>query len=397
MRSASPKIRPSRQNGRHTLSPRKVSGGVSVRTGFRIGLSDAGQPTPADFINTNVGTASFSGAFAQGGLPLDLSDWLEKFRGTRAAYLERTEGAKENELDLSRFWELDAGRGLAVGMMVALHLLNGWGKALSPTIAKILMDIWTPIKNIALCVPVTFWLGSALLESSSFNDLVESLAPGLAAEYRAILAYATVFPLSLWIAVSGFGASAFLFLTGLSMAVKAARSRDAQLLQHDWVNRGLNLFGWGVVLTTLSFWIAPEAPIYFGILHLLGMVNLVAIPMFTLAAPVSAAAGVFIFTVGQLVISRLHVNSIAWLWLGLSPVGMGTFDYVPIFPYMGIALLGMAAGRALYKEGFNRSYKLPDLSRQPIIQALSKLGRVSLPVYLAQMPLALSGFTAAAG
>ncbi len=58
-------------------------------------------------------------------------------------------------------------------------------------------------------------------------------------------------------------------------------------------------------------------------------------------------------------------------------------------------MLGIAAGKTLYPDGHTRKYKLPDLSRLPVVRALIWVGRHSLALYLAQEPINLAGISAA--
>ena len=57
--------------------------------------------------------------------------------------------------------------------------------------------------------------------------------------------------------------------------------------------------------------------------------------------------------------------------------------------------MGVAIGKLLYQDG-KRAFKLPDLSARKFVAWFSWLGRHSLPVYLAQMPVTLAGLGMAA-
>jgi uncharacterized membrane protein len=66
-----------------------------------------------------------------------------------------------------------------------------------------------------------------------------------------------------------------------------------------------------------------------------------------------------------------------------------TEDYVPLFPWGGVLLVGIAAGHALAANGF--AWVAP-LARAP--RAVRFLGRHSLVVYLVHQPLMLGVFYA---
>ena len=59
-----------------------------------------------------------------------------------------------------------------------------------------------------------------------------------------------------------------------------------------------------------------------------------------------------------------------------------TEDYVPVFPWLGAVLLGVAAGDALVRRTFA---PLAFLARLP--RAFAWLGRHSLAVYMVHQPL----------
>ena len=65
---------------------------------------------------------------------------------------------------------------------------------------------------------------------------------------------------------------------------------------------------------------------------------------------------------------------------------IGMVDYYPLVPWLGVALLGIVAGRTAYADG-QRHFELPDLSASQPITWLCTLGRNSLVVYLAHQPL----------
>jgi len=69
-------------------------------------------------------------------------------------------------------------------------------------------------------------------------------------------------------------------------------------------------------------------------------------------------------------------------WIGFVTHRPATEDYVPLFPWSGLVLIGTALGHALQRRGFG---PLAPLARAP--RALRWLGRHSLGVYLLHQPL----------
>jgi uncharacterized membrane protein len=86
--------------------------------------------------------------------------------------------------------------------------------------------------------------------------------------------------------------------------------------------------------------------------------------------------------VAGLVFSSSRFDTRALGWIGFMTHKPMTEDYVPLFPWTGVLLLGIALGHALVK---NRFAVLEPLARAP--RMLRFLGRHSLAVYLLHQPL----------
>ncbi|MGQ9474033.1 MAG: heparan-alpha-glucosaminide N-acetyltransferase domain-containing protein, partial [Candidatus Caldatribacteriaceae bacterium] len=75
--------------------------------------------------------------------------------------------------------------------------------------------------------------------------------------------------------------------------------------------------------------------------------------------------------------------------LGFVPHSFKTVDYFPLFPWLGVVLLGIAFGKGLY-HGYQRSFYFPDWSKIPLVQGISYLGRHSLTIYLLHQPILIT-------
>jgi uncharacterized membrane protein len=72
---------------------------------------------------------------------------------------------------------------------------------------------------------------------------------------------------------------------------------------------------------------------------------------------------------------------------GIHPLTFWSVDYIPIFPWMGLVLIGMAAGEFAYPTG-KRRWPLPAVPALAL-SPLTFLGRHSLVIYLMHQPLIL--------
>ena len=142
-----------------------------------------------------------------------------------------------------------------------------------------------------------------------------------------------------------------------------------------------------MVVTVVTYFIIGYGFVVFGILHLLGLATILAYP-FLRSRRASLVAGIIVIGVG-IYIARILLPSPWLLWLGVRQLGRYMVDYYPIFPWFGIALLGVFAGLTLYPGG-TRSFALPDLSQKTPIRGLTFLGRHSLLIYLIHQPILLA-------
>lgn len=178
-------------------------------------------------------------------------------------------------------------------------------------------------------------------------------------------------------------AGSFLFIVGVSLvlATRHGLNRRAYL-------RRLGLVAGAAASITLATWIAfPASFIFFGILHHIALASVLALPF--LRAPVAvviavaAVALVLPFAVQHAVFAHP-----ALLWVGLAPRPPVTNDYVPLLPWFGAVLAGMAAARL----ALPRIAPLAAARWQPGGPAGRLLvwgGRHSLWVYLVHQPVFL--------
>ncbi len=73
-----------------------------------------------------------------------------------------------------------------------------------------------------------------------------------------------------------------------------------------------------------------------------------------------------------------------WGWVGFATVKPITEDYVPLFPWTGVMLVGIGFGQMLVR---NRFRAIAPLARLP--RVFEWLGRHSLAVYMLHQPLLL--------
>ena len=321
-------------------------------------------------------------------------EWVELVV-ERARDWRARQAARPQVIQTDRYWELDALRGLAVGLMVVYHALISYSAAFFPALTTVLLEIWTLVKTITILGGVSWLAGTAL--QSPEAEPPEALRrwmlnrPGARALLKAA-GLALTAGLIAWMAVVGSGGIGFMFIMGISMALSYARAVEGGQLkfpagQRDgmagkYLRRGLLLLAMGLGVTVLSLLLLPQYPIYFGVLSLLGASTILAYPFLKLPYWASLGAGSGAVALGYL--PPLY---------GLWQAGMAaSLDFYPLFPFTGAVLLGVGLGKLLYPNG-ERAYKAPNLSDTKVGGALSWLGRNALGVYLGQEPFFIAGMT----
>ncbi len=236
---------------------------------------------------------------------------------------------KDNQSKAERFWEIDCARGLAVVLMVTLHF-------------------------------------------------VEDLSFFKAANFQ--------WNINLWYFWQRSTAGLFLLLVGISLSLSYYRTRtsgEARIFNRS-LKRGAGLIACGLVVTIVTKLFLKEGYVVFGILHFIGIAVILSYPLVVFRY-LNLFLGVLAISFG------IYLNGLRfdfpWLvWAGCIPGNFFTVDYFPLFPWIGLVLIGLFIGNTFYTD-LIRKFPLKDLSKLSPIRFLSRLGKNSLIIYLVHQPL----------
>jgi len=185
--------------------------------------------------------------------------------------------------------------------------------------------------------------------------------------------------------------SLFLLCAGAGQAVAHAEGQSWRQFGRRW----LHIAAAAGLVSLGSWFMFPNSYIYFGVLH--GMA--VMLLLVRLMAPLGAwcaGAGVLVLathliagralSAGASSLFGLDFDARGLNWLGLITRLPITEDYVPLFPWLGVMLLGFAGMQLLLKRSGT-----PPIKRQSswVRRALARLGRYSLSYYLLHQPVML--------
>jgi len=192
------------------------------------------------------------------------------------------------------------------------------------------------------------------------------------------------FPAEFWVFAPAVIGSLFLLIVGISLSIsfaKAKKKLSKKEIRRKYFLRGTKIFALGLLVTAAT-WIYPrDGFVQFGILHLIGLSIILAIPFLGRTRPALIGGLAAILT--GLVLREMLFDFSWLLWLGFIPKGFYTLDYYPLLPWFGLVLIGLFVGKKIYPFG-QRSMELKE---NTLTRFLSLLGRQSLIIYLVHQPI----------
>ncbi|MCO4316484.1 DUF1624 domain-containing protein [Phyllobacterium sp. 21LDTY02-6] len=179
-------------------------------------------------------------------------------------------------------------------------------------------------------------------------------------------------------------ASSFLFLVGFSLVL--AHGNGIR-----WRSYGIRLaqiIAAALAITAATYFFTPESFVFFGILHQIAIATILGLAFIRL--PVIVIVLCAAATIAAPLYLASPVFDAAWYWpLGLSQTAVRSNDYVPIFPWFGAVLAGIATARLMRQYGVMAALAgpiLPHAAERP----LQFIGRHSLAFYLIHQPVLIS-------
>ncbi|WP_448205519.1 DUF1624 domain-containing protein [Azospirillum sp. sgz302134] len=188
----------------------------------------------------------------------------------------------------------------------------------------------------------------------------------------------------LWLAARTVILGSFLLLAGVSLVLATERGLD----RRRFLRRLFLLVLAAGAVSGVSYAMFPDSPIFFGVLHHIALASVLGLAFVRLPWPVTLALGAAVIAVGKTV--ALPLFDAPWLrWVGLMTYAPESNDYVPLFPWFGGVLFGIALGR-LWRP---RKAAAP---RNAFGRGFAWAGRHSLPIYLIHQPLLFGALSLAA-
>lgn len=192
----------------------------------------------------------------------------------------------------------------------------------------------------------------------------------------------------LWLAARTLILGSFLLLAGLGLVLATERGFD----RRRFLRRLLLLALAAAAVSAASYGLFPDSPIFFGVLHHIAVASLLGLAFQRLPWPVLLALGLAVIAVGMTV--ALPLFDTPWLrWVGLMTFEPDSNDYVPLFPWFGAVLFGIALGRVWHPLRRRVPAGAP---RTAAARGLAWAGRHSLAIYLVHQPVLFGALSLAA-
>jgi uncharacterized membrane protein len=178
--------------------------------------------------------------------------------------------------------------------------------------------------------------------------------------------------------------SLFMFCAGVSQAVALDQGQSWPRFWRRWAQ----VAGCALLVTLGSLWMFPRSYISFGVLH--------CIAVLVIVLRLGAGAGRWLWPLGFIALALPWFVSHAWFdtratnWIGLVTKKPITEDYVPLLPWLGVALWGLAAGQWMLAR---RRHWLTG-ALLPALAPLAVLGRWSLTFYMLHQPILIGTLAA---
>jgi len=177
--------------------------------------------------------------------------------------------------------------------------------------------------------------------------------------------------------------SSFLFIMGVSLALTA----NKKLNRNKFLKRLSIIVIYATFVSVSSYIMYPRSMIFFGILHFVALASVLCL-LFSKWYWLNLLLGssIIIFVM----LFKFQLFDLAYLqWIGLMTHKPITEDYVPLFPWFGVVLIGLFFGKLLFidkKSAFSRKCQNWSTDVQ-IAKILAFGGKHSVHIYILHQPL----------
>jgi uncharacterized membrane protein len=188
----------------------------------------------------------------------------------------------------------------------------------------------------------------------------------------------------LWLAFGWVLAGTFMFLVGVSLVL----AHGEKFRRNAFFRRIAIVLVAALAISVVTLLAFPDAFVFFGILHSIAVASIIGVAFLRLPVFVNILAGLIILALPWFISSQTFDPR--WLaWIGFSASAPPSNDLVPVFPWAGLTLLGIASAKLLDLR--NVQYVQEQTGADDLLVPwLVWMGRHSLAIYLLHQPLMLA-------
>jgi uncharacterized membrane protein len=183
-------------------------------------------------------------------------------------------------------------------------------------------------------------------------------------------------------------ASTFLMLAGVSLFLAHGKA----VSWPSFRKRFAMVAGAALLITLGTYFAMPRGFIFFGILHQIALGSLIGLAFLRLPAALTLAAAAAMIAAPHFLRNEFFDAPALW-WVGLPAIDPPSNDYVPVLPWTGMVLIGIALAKLAARNGLFERLRPFQAGKTRPGKALSLLGRHSLAFYLIHQPFMLASLT----
>jgi len=185
-----------------------------------------------------------------------------------------------------------------------------------------------------------------------------------------------------WLAARAAIVTLFLLLVGISLHL----ATENGLRLPSFLRRLGLLAGCAALVSASSYAMFPASGIFFGVLHFIVIASLLGL-LFRRFHGVNLIVGMAWIAAG-LLLQHPWFDQPWASWIGFMTYKPVTEDYVPLFPWFGVVLLGLFLGKTLSLKdwGAKQDNRQPG---SPPARLLNWAGKHSLAIYMLHQPVLL--------
>lgn len=172
-----------------------------------------------------------------------------------------------------------------------------------------------------------------------------------------------------WFLVGKISLLLFIFLSGISST-----------LSKNVIKNGLKVFCFGLMISIITYILFKKDYIRFGVLHFLGLCMIIYPLLKKIKKNMLLILAILSLMLG-FYFENITLNTWLFIPIGILYNGFSTLDYVPLFPYISLYILGILAGKAFYNE------KKSLLKLEYDFSFIRSISKNSLLIYILHQPI----------